>query len=186
MTLIKRYPNRKLYDTDAKRYISLEDIAQLIWDGNNVRVVDHASGEDVTSRVLMQVILAQEKKRGGFLPQTVLAGLIQAGGDTLGALRRGLSVPLDLFQQIDEEIEQRVQELMDLGELAEEDGLRLRDQLTIRHRRPRVGVWLSGGALERALTAYGVPTRADLRALADRLDRLADKLDDWSRGEGVN
>jgi hypothetical protein len=57
--VIKRYPNRKLYDTEAGRYITLEDVAALICRGHEVQVVDHVTGEDLT----------------------VLAGLIRAGGD---------------------------------------------------------------------------------------------------------
>ena len=80
MPVIKRYPNRKLYDTEAKGYITLEQIGELIRDGQDIQVVDHATGEDLTALTLTQVILEQERKRSGSLPQTVLTGLIQAGG----------------------------------------------------------------------------------------------------------
>ena len=63
MPLIKRYPNRKLYDTEAKAYITLEQIAYLIREGQEDHVVDHASREDLTALTLTQVILEQERKR---------------------------------------------------------------------------------------------------------------------------
>ena len=83
MPIIKRYPNRKLYNTASKRYITLEGIAKLIRRGQEVQVVDHVTGDDLTALTLSQVIFEQEKKRGDFLPRSVLTGLIQAGGETL-------------------------------------------------------------------------------------------------------
>jgi polyhydroxyalkanoate synthesis repressor PhaR len=93
MPVIKRYPNRKLYDTEAKQYVTLEAIAALIRQGEEIQVVDHTTGEDLTAITLSQIIFEQEKKLSGFLPQAVLTGLIQAGGDTLSALRRTLASP---------------------------------------------------------------------------------------------
>ena len=52
MPLIKRYPNRKLYDTEAKQYVTLEQIAELIRSGKDVQVIDHESGEDLTALTL--------------------------------------------------------------------------------------------------------------------------------------
>ncbi|MGD8598405.1 MAG: polyhydroxyalkanoate synthesis regulator DNA-binding domain-containing protein, partial [Anaerolineae bacterium] len=111
MTRIKRYPNRKLYDTEAKQYITLEGIAALIRQGNEVQVIDHATGEDLTALTLTQIIFEQEKKRRGFLPQSVLTSLVQAGGDRMSTLRQALATPLNLARQVDEEIEQRLQTL---------------------------------------------------------------------------
>jgi polyhydroxyalkanoate synthesis repressor PhaR len=77
--IIKRYQNRKLYDTSAKRYITLDGIAQLIRQGNNVQIIDNVTEEDLTNVTLMQIIMEQEKKKSGFLPLSILVGLIQAG-----------------------------------------------------------------------------------------------------------
>ena len=112
MPVIKRYPNRKLYDTEAKRYITLNEIAALIRAGEEVIVTDHATDEDLTAVVLTQIIFEQEKAQRGFLPKAVLTNLVRAGGDTLGTLRRGLSLPLDLWRHVDEEIDRRVQTLI--------------------------------------------------------------------------
>src|SRR5687768_10581917 len=129
MLVIKRYPNRKLYDTAAKQYITLEGIAARIRDGEEVQIVDHATGEDLTTLTLTQIIFEQEKKQSGFLPRPVLTGLVQAGGETLSALRRTLASPLDMLRHVDEEIERRIQGLVKRGEMAEEEALRLRDKL---------------------------------------------------------
>jgi polyhydroxyalkanoate synthesis repressor PhaR len=181
MRVIKRYPNRKLYDTEAKRYVTLEGIARLIRQGEEVQVVDHATGEDLTPLTLTQIIFEQEKKRSGFLPQAVLTGLIQAGGERLGTLRRALASPLELLHQVDEEIEWRVQALVSRGELAEEEGLRLRDKLLAQSRRPHDTTWPSEQDLERVLIERGVPTRDDLQQVIEQLEALAAKLDSISQ-----
>lgn len=177
MRVIKRYPNRKLYDTEAKQYITLDGIALLIRQGENVSVVDHASGEDLTAVTLSQVIFEQEKKGSGFLPQSVLAGLIQAGGDTMSTLRRTLAAPLDMARHVDEEIEQRLQALIGRGELAAEEGRRLRDQLMARHQGQLGKTAPSEEDLQQALARRGVPTRQDLQAILDQLEVLAAKLE---------
>jgi len=178
MPVIKRYPNRKLYDTQTKQYITLEGIAKLIRQGEEVQVIDHATGEDLTALTLSQIIFEQEKKRSGFLPKSVLEGLIQSGGHTLGVLRRTLASPLGLLHQIDEEITQRLQALVDQGELTEEEGGRLRNKLLAQGRRLDDRLWPSEQDLERLLLERGVPTRDDLQQVIRQLEVLATKLDD--------
>lgn len=180
MTIIKRYPNRKLYNTEAKQYITLEGIADLIRQGEEVQVVDHASGEDLTALTLTQVILEQEKKRRGFLPQAVLTGLIQAGGETVGTLRRTLASPLNLARQVDEEIERRLQMLVSRGELAAEEGRRLRQELLGLGAEPPGAPQLSEQELARLLEERGVPSRSDLEQVLDQLEILATKLDEMA------
>jgi polyhydroxyalkanoate synthesis repressor PhaR len=182
MPVIKRYPNRKLYDTEAKRYVTLEGIAALIREVKEIQVVDHATGEDLTGLTLTQVIFELEKKRSGFLPQGVLAGLIRSGGDTLGSLRRSLASPLDLARHVDEEIERRMQAMVHRGELAAEDAMHLRDQLLARRRRPSAPL-PGDDQIERALASRGVPTREEFLQILDQLDRLADKLDGVGQAE---
>jgi len=181
MRLIKRYPNRKLYDSEAKQYITLEGVARLIRQGAEVQVVDHASDEDVTALVLTQIIAEQEKRRGGFLPQAVLSGLIRAGGDTLGTLRRSLALPLDLLRLIDEEIERRVQSLVSRGELAGEEGRRWREMLLAGGHCPPDASWPGGPDLERVLSERGIPTRDDLQQIVEQLAVLEVKLDSVRR-----
>ena len=175
MPLIKRYPNRKLYDTEAKQYITLEGIATLIRQGQEVHVVDHATGEDLTAVTLSQVILEQEKRQDGFLPQTVLTGLIRAGGERMSTLRRALASPLDLARHVDEEIEGRLQALITRGELAAEEGRRLRDQL-LRQDSLTLDPPLSEETVRQILEDKGVPTHEDLQGILEQLDTLAEKL----------
>jgi polyhydroxyalkanoate synthesis repressor PhaR len=135
MPVIKRYANRKLYDTETKRYVTLEDLAEFVRRGEDVHVVDHATGEDLTSQTLLQVVFEEEKKIGGLLPQVFLTRLIRAGGSTVSALRSRL-VALDPFQTVDEEIRRRIQSLVEQGLLGEEEGQRLQNLLVYRSSQP--------------------------------------------------
>lgn len=177
MPVIKRYPNRKLYDTDAKRYITLNEIAALIRAGQEVVVMDHATDEDLTAVVLTQIIFEQEKQQKGFLPKSVLTNLVRAGGDTLGTLRRGLTLPLDLWRHVDEEIDRRVQDLISKGELAREEGLRLREKLLSPMAAASDTAVPSQAELERILADHGVPTREELERLHAQIEALSTKLE---------
>lgn len=120
MPLIKRYANRKLYDTDAKRYVTLDDLAGFIREGEEVRVVDHVTGDDLTSITLLQVIFEEQKKIGGLLPQVFLTRLIRAGGETVNTLRSRLSTLV-----VDDEIRRRLAALVEAGKLSKEECARL-------------------------------------------------------------
>lgn len=177
MPVIKRYPNRKLYDTEAKQYITLGQIAEMIRQGSDVQVVDHASGEDLTAVTLTQIIFEQEKQRSGFLPETLLTGLIQAGGERLSTLRRALASPLELARHVDDEIQRRIEVLVSRGEVAAEEGLNLRDKLLSLGQRPADTALIREEDLEQVLIERGVPTREEFQSILAQLDALAAKLD---------
>jgi polyhydroxyalkanoate synthesis repressor PhaR len=77
--LIKRYANRKLYDQRQSRYVTLEDLADLIRQGRQIRVVDAASGEDLTSLTLAQIILEAQRDRTVSLPAAFLHQIVKHG-----------------------------------------------------------------------------------------------------------
>ncbi|HSK81579.1 MAG TPA: polyhydroxyalkanoate synthesis regulator DNA-binding domain-containing protein [Thermoanaerobaculia bacterium] len=77
--LIKRYESRKLYDTEESRYVSLDEIANWVRQGQEVRVVDNATGGDVTSQTLTQIILDEGRKGTSFLPSELLHDLVRVG-----------------------------------------------------------------------------------------------------------
>lgn len=84
--VIKRYSNRKLYDTQSSQYVTLEQIAQMIRAGEEVRVLDNSSKEDLTSVTLAQIIFEEEKRQKSFIPLGAMRHLIQSGGASLQEL----------------------------------------------------------------------------------------------------
>src|SRR5215471_12767860 len=83
--IVKRYANRKLYDTQRSRYVTLEQIADMIRSGEDVKIVDNNSKEDLTAITLAQIIFEEEKK-SSFLPLSALRGIIQSGGNSIQQL----------------------------------------------------------------------------------------------------
>ncbi|HEY0513547.1 MAG TPA: polyhydroxyalkanoate synthesis regulator DNA-binding domain-containing protein [Thermoanaerobaculia bacterium] len=77
--LIKRYESRKLYDTEESRYVSLDEIATWVRNGQEVRVVDNATNNDVTSQTLTQIILDEGRKGTSFIPSELLHDLVRLG-----------------------------------------------------------------------------------------------------------
>lgn len=90
IVLIKRYSNRKLYDTNKKQYVSLVDIRLMIENGDKVSIQDHRSGEDITENVLTQIILTGKKDSGEVFPNSFLNEIIQTGSRSLVSFQSAL------------------------------------------------------------------------------------------------
>ena len=102
--IIKKYPNRRLYDTEISSYITIEDVRQLILDGESFEVRDAKSGEDLTRSVLLQIIAEQEQDGEPMLSTQLLSQIIRFYGDSLQGfmgsyLEKSLQVFLDQQQQ---------------------------------------------------------------------------------------
>src|SRR5271169_6297740 len=97
--IIKKYENRRLYNTLTSQYINQEQVAQLVRDGYDVRVVDAATGEDLTRLILAQIVLEDAKTPDSVFPLDVLRQMIVASGKATqeGALRY-MKAMLDMYQ----------------------------------------------------------------------------------------
>jgi uncharacterized ubiquitin-like protein YukD len=97
--LIKKYANRKLYDTRTSRYITLEGIAELVRDGHEIKVVDRETSQDLTQVILSQIVLSEEKRGPA---RQIDPGTIQERGQALlDYVRKTLNVPADLVNQME-------------------------------------------------------------------------------------
>jgi polyhydroxyalkanoate synthesis regulator phasin len=111
--LIKKYANRKLYDTRTSRYITLEEIAELVRDGHEIRVVDRDNGRDLTQVTLSQIVLSQEKRGPARLVDAGGDALYEGGQVLLDYVRKTLNVPSELRVQMErrrENIEEKADE----------------------------------------------------------------------------
>jgi polyhydroxyalkanoate synthesis repressor PhaR len=107
--VIKRYTNRKLYDTVESRYVTLDEIAAMIKEGVEVQIVDNRTKEDLTSVTLAQIIFEEEKKRNR-MPLTVLREIIRHPGESLtGFIQKEVSPRV---ASIREEAESRLDKLL--------------------------------------------------------------------------
>ncbi|MBW2269051.1 MAG: hypothetical protein JRH16_10760 [Deltaproteobacteria bacterium] len=162
--LIKRYANRKLYNTETSRYITLKGISQLLEDGDEVRVIDNETGEDITNVALSQ-ILVESERTGREVPRTLFTDLFQKGGDALyGAIKRGIG-------DAGGDIRDNVRRISDLNE----------------RERDRFREWVSSGtpdfdnivqnAVERVFKLLDLPRRSDIETLNQNLERVAEAIE---------
>ncbi|MFN0250548.1 MAG: polyhydroxyalkanoate synthesis regulator DNA-binding domain-containing protein [Kofleriaceae bacterium] len=86
--IIKRYANRKLYDTEHSRYVTLDQISEMIRAGDDVKIVDNKTKEDLTTVTLAQIIFEEEKKQRSFLPLNAMRNIIQSGGEWFAEAQR--------------------------------------------------------------------------------------------------
>jgi len=110
--LIKRYGNRKLYDTQESRYVTLEAIAAFVKQGEEVSVVDNDSGEDLTAVTFAQIILEEERRKNGFLPLPILRKIIQQGEATIQDIATRVGGSMEAIGSIGERAGKRVQEIV--------------------------------------------------------------------------
>jgi polyhydroxyalkanoate synthesis repressor PhaR len=202
--LIKRYANRKLYNTDTSRYITLKGIAELLDQGTEVRVIDNETGEDITEVALSQILL-DSKRSNTSPPGTLISQIFGRGGDALyGALRKGMDDATDGFGEFQERVRRIVvnEEESEFGaegssEPTRSDDGETRGQSTggsHKHERaeasrgrPGLGSWLPHGSpdlerlvqnvVERVFRVLDMPRRSDIEALNNNLERVASAVE---------
>lgn len=121
--IIKRYQNRKLYDTESSRYVTLDDIALMIKNGEDVKVVDNKTKDDLTGVTLTQIIYEEEKKRHSILPLDTLKKLIRTGGESISDLYDKLVQPgVNSILSAREDFETSIGKLIKRGRIKPEEG----------------------------------------------------------------
>ncbi len=110
--VIKKYGNRRLYDTTGSRYVNLDDIATLIREGKDVRVVDAKTGQDLTRVTLTQIITEDAKDKPTGLPLEILRQLIMAS-DQVGQefVAWYLKSAFDTYQKVQDAVQNRLSEV---------------------------------------------------------------------------
>ncbi|MEW8505227.1 MAG: polyhydroxyalkanoate synthesis repressor PhaR [Candidatus Thiodiazotropha sp.] len=109
--IIKKYPNRRLYDTEESKYITLTQLRQLIISGAAIKVIDSTTEEDITRNILLQIILESESGGEPLFTANMLSQIIRFYGGTLqGIFGRYLEQSLSLFTQQQEQFRQNLGE----------------------------------------------------------------------------
>ncbi|MCA9510559.1 MAG: polyhydroxyalkanoate synthesis regulator DNA-binding domain-containing protein [Myxococcota bacterium] len=182
--LIKRYANRKLYNTATSRYITLKGIAELLDEGEEVRVVDNETGEDITKVALSQILVDTERTRSD-TPSGLLSQILGRGGDALyEALRKGVGEANENL----EEIQDRFRRFVRPGERRGAGDEATGGDDAPRERRGRgLSDWIAytspdvdeivQNAMERVFKLLDLPRRSDIDALNENLRRVAHALE---------
>lgn len=114
--IVKRYGNRKLYDTRESRYITLDEIAGYVRDGEDVTVIENETGADQTAVAFAQIILEEERRKGGILSIPLLRTLIRDGEQAVRAITEGMGRGVSAIGDLGEFATRRVQSLVGLGD----------------------------------------------------------------------
>jgi len=125
---IKRYGNRKLYDLDAKRYVTLEELAAMVASGLDIEVIDQRTGEDLTSLTLVQVLLEGLKEKTARIPRQVLVRLVRLGAGPASAFGNW-PAPHEAATRARVEVEKVVGSLLSRGRLSLDEALTLRQDV---------------------------------------------------------
>jgi polyhydroxyalkanoate synthesis repressor PhaR len=189
--VIKRYTNRKLYDTVESRYVTLDEIAQMIKGGAEVKIIDNRSKEDLTSVTLAQIIFEEEKKRSQ-MPLGVLREIIRHGGEAVAGfyqekvgsrLTAGIEDVKSKTENLRENIEQRVRGVTQLlRREGDEQKSSVKEvisagQTAVEELRAKVEE-----SVKQALESFGSSTvAADVERLRSKLDALEKKLDELGK-----
>jgi polyhydroxyalkanoate synthesis repressor PhaR len=108
--LVKRYSNRKLYDTTESRYVTLDEIARWVKGGEEVKILENETGEDLTAVTFAQIILEEERRKSGLLSLRVLRELIQHGEAALQNLTASVESRIEAIRPAAEAARSRMQE----------------------------------------------------------------------------
>jgi polyhydroxyalkanoate synthesis repressor PhaR len=121
--LIKKYSNRRLYNTQESKYVKLEDIAGIIRDGHDIRVIDTKTKEDITKQVLAQIIMEEEKNQNDILPMSLFYKIIRSNEDFIrDFFENYLNSTLDSYLSYRQAMEEKIKEMQDMSKLPYEMG----------------------------------------------------------------
>ncbi len=193
--IIKRYANRKLYDTEHSRYVTLDQISEMIRNGDDVKIVDNKTKEDLTTVTLAQIIFEEEKKQRSFLPLAAMRNIIQSGGQWFAEAQRRVQSILPGKRKDGTEDDAAPE--AETAETADENALKKRSLDSLRewvdHSKQRLDEWQKQVDTKIRTTIDGISqtitpwagVNKDVRALADRIAELEAKLHEIETHDAV-
>jgi len=176
---IKRYANRKLYDTKIKKYITLDKIAKLLKAGEEVSVLDNKTGEDITAATVSQILARAKQGQADNGASNVMIQLLRKGPGTLVDYgKRYLSLWDRALTMADEEIDRLVERLVKEKEITPSEGNRLKKDML--SRAEDLKKWISEKTDQRigeALDLMNLASREQVSQLTEKIDTLTRKVD---------
>jgi polyhydroxyalkanoate synthesis repressor PhaR len=176
--IIKRYQNRKLYNTQAKRYITFQDLEELIKQEDEVTVIDNETGIDITAKVLSQIIFETQKDHADFLPTKLLSSLVRSRGSRIEIIRQSIYNSLNIYHLYDREIERRFKLLVDNGEITQEEAEKIITKLLEIEPQPHDLLASLSNVISSYLQEQQIPTKSDMQLLIEEIDSISQRVDD--------
>ena len=189
--IIKKYANRRLYNTQTSSYVTLDHLAQMVKDGTEFEVRDARTGEDITRSVLTQIIFEEEAKGQNLLPIQFLRRLIRFYGDSLQAFVPGyLDMTMESFSKNQDAMKDRIAEAFGGGNQTLEN--LTRQNLAMFERAMKMfspfGAAGAGGKTEETARANGAPAQdakpkssEDITELKNEMEAMRRQLAELAR-----
>ena len=179
--IIKRYVNRRLYDTEQKKQITQQDLAKLIKDDVEVQIIDNKTGEDITATMLVQIVRLESKGWKDAVASTkVLANMVKKGGGAMAdVLRKGLLAGIGIFSLSKERAEELVDELVKSGEVSKEEKAKvvkdLVDKAEIRSKELAKKI---DTQVKKTVTKMKTSRDKEIKTLQTKIDQLTAQVED--------
>ncbi|WP_394727646.1 polyhydroxyalkanoate synthesis repressor PhaR [Altererythrobacter sp. GH1-8] len=174
---IKKYANRRLYNTDSSSYITLEDLAGMVRDDVEFQVLDAKSGDDITHSILTQIIMDEEASGGEqMLPVNFLRQLIGMYGNSMQALMPSyLEASMQNFRQNQAKIREAFEKGISNSPLAK------LHETNMAMMRAAADTLLSGGQVKPTARDDGATDKEELAALREQMAQMQKKLDELGK-----
>ena len=177
--IIKKYANRRLYNTETSSYITLDHLAQMTRDGRDFKVIDAKSEEDITHNVLTQIIMEEENRGQTMLPVNFLRQLISLYGDSMQSMvPQYLEASMDAFRRNQTQFRQAMEGAFAGGPFAEiaKRNMEMFNAAALAFKGPR-GPMSAAPAATEETAAEGVQTAQEVAELKAQLAALNSKID---------
>jgi polyhydroxyalkanoate synthesis repressor PhaR len=178
MHTIKKYTNRKMYDTHDKRYVTMAQLSELIKQGEEVMVIDNRTGEDITTAIISQLIGRDTKEKDKTVSSQLLMQLLRKGGGTLtDYAKKYMSLWQGAFNMAEDEVTQLVNRLVKNKELSISEAGKLKKE--IMGYTASLKSWISDRIDKRVgegLQSMNLATNDHLKALSVKVDALTKKV----------
>lgn len=179
MHRIKKYANRKLYDTTDKRYVSRARLSELIKQGKDIIIIDNETGEDLTASIVSSLIATKRGKSGAAVSSGVLIQLFRKGGSALtDYAKKYVSFWQRSITMAEDEIDDMVKSLVKNKEITKSEGSRLKKEIT--GFTASLKGWISqtiDNRLKEMLSATNLATKDQVLELKSRIKTLEEKLE---------
>lgn len=175
MNKIKKYANRKMYDTTDKTYISMDKLSELIKSGKEVSIIDNTTGEDLTSSIVSQLIARDKKSKDKVVSSRLLIDLLRKGGDTLtDYAKKYVSLWQGALTMAEDEVDKLVNLLVKDKELSKSEGSKLKRE--IMGYTDSLKNWIRENIdrqINEVMEVMNLASKDQVENLADKIDKLS-------------
>lgn len=176
---IKKYANRKYYDTAEKRYVSLDSLSELIKAGEDVQIEDNETGEDITASTLAQMVARDNKENDNEAHSGILMQLLRKGGGTVaGYAKKYSSSWQNALTMAEDEIDKLVNVLVKSKEISESEGSKLKKEILTQTNTFKT--WVSDKIDQRVkeiLDMMNLATKEQVTSLTAKIEALAEAVE---------